>query len=180
MTGTGSDTNPESSDIAKYPVDGRGSYGDPPHKMEEKKSFEEQYIAIIIGALVFLIVVLFAIVMFIIIRHNKSKHNNSRLGTKPVADHVTMNHISAFHPTLTGKMSNGTMYTGLATEEFDDHICNGGEKVLKGYSEPKDSIQGRNLPDLPSSSEMQGTDARITLMYYPFNLSVTFIYSTPF
>ena len=126
--------------------------------MEEKKSFEEQYIGIIIGALVFLIVVLFAIVMFIIIRHNKSKNNSNRLCTKPVSDHVTMNHMSAFHPTLTGKLSNGALYKGLATEEFDDHICNGGEKVLKGYSEPKDSIQGRNLPDLPSSSEMQGRD----------------------
>lgn len=127
--------------------------------MEEKKSFEEQYIGIIIGALVFLIVVLFAIVMFIIIRHNKSKHNN-RLGTKPAVDHVTMNmnHMHAFHPTLGGKVSNGTLYKGLATEEIDDHICNGGEKVLKGYSEPKDSIQGRNLPDLPSSSEMHGKE----------------------
>lgn len=128
-------------------------------KTEEKKSFEEQYIGIIIGALAFLIVVLFAIVLFIIIRHKKRKHNNNRLGMKPVVDHVTMNmnHMSTFHPTLTGKMSNGNMYKGIPADDMDDHhVCNGGDKILKGYSEPKDSIQGRNLPDLPSSSELQG------------------------
>ncbi|KAH3710760.1 hypothetical protein DPMN_070255 [Dreissena polymorpha] len=55
-------------------------------------------------------------------------------------------------------MSNGTMYKGLPNEDMDMlHTCNGADKVLKGYSDPKDSIQGRNLPDLPSSSsELQG------------------------
>ncbi|XP_053381060.1 discoidin domain-containing receptor 2-like isoform X2 [Mercenaria mercenaria] len=110
------------------PVDvGRNDKDDDIHKTEEKKSFEEQYIGIIIGALAFLIVVLFAIVLFIVIRHKKRKHNNNRLGMKPVVDHVTMNmnHINTFHPTLTGKMSNGTMYKGVPVEDMDDHhICN--------------------------------------------------------
>lgn len=75
---------------------------------------------------------------------------------KPVVDHVTMNHVNTFHPTLTGKMSNGSMYKGIPAEDLENHICNGGDKLLKGYSEPKDSIQGRNLPDLPTNSEMQG------------------------
>ncbi|WAR31293.1 DDRA-like protein [Mya arenaria] len=127
------------------------------HKTEEQKPFEEQYIGIIIGALAFLIVVLFAIVMFIVIRHKKRKHNNNRLGMKPVVDHVTINmsNVNALHGKLGGKMSNGSMYKGVPTDELDAHICNGGDKVLKGYSDPKDSIQGRNLPDLPSSSELQ-------------------------
>ena len=149
------------------PVDvGRKDGKNDIHKTEEKKSFEEQYIGIIIGALAFLIVVLFVIVLFIIIRHKKRKHNNNRLGMKPVVDHVTMNmnHVNTFHPTLTGKMSNGTMYKGLPVDDMDEHhICNGGDKILKGYSEPKDLIQGRNLPDLPSSSEMQGRNYVCTL-----------------
>ncbi|XP_060568273.1 discoidin domain-containing receptor 2-like isoform X2 [Ruditapes philippinarum] len=110
------------------PVDvGRKHNENDIHKTEEKKSFEEQYIGIIIGALAFLIVVLFVIVLFIIIRHKKRKHNNNRLGMKPVVDHVTMNmnHVNTFHPTLTGKMSNGTMYKGLPVDDMDEHhICN--------------------------------------------------------
>ena len=133
------------------------------HKTEEKKSFEEQYIGIIIGALAFLIVVLFAIVLFIIIRHKKQKRN-SQLGLKPGVDHVTLN-INGMHMngvragTMNGKVSHGNMYNSVATDEEDlDHICNGGDKILKSsYSEPKDSIQGRNLPDLPSSSQVTGT-----------------------
>ena len=133
-------------------------------KTEEKKSFEEQYIGIIIGALAFLIVVLFAIVMFIVIRHNKQKQNNNRLGMKPIVDHVTLNmsNMPTLHPAVTAKISKGNMYTGVATEDMDTHVCNGGDKILKGYSDPKDSIQGRNLPDLPSSSEGQGIVAMVT------------------
>ena len=132
------------------------------HKTEEKKSFEEQYIGIIIGALAFLIVVLFAIVLFIIIRHKKQKRN-SQLGLKPGVDHVTLNvnsmHMNGVRGTMNGKVSHGNMYNSVATDEEDlDHICNGGDKILKSsYSEPKDSIQGRNLPDLPSSSQTTGT-----------------------
>ncbi|XP_052789202.1 discoidin domain-containing receptor 2-like isoform X2 [Mya arenaria] len=96
------------------------------HKTEEQKPFEEQYIGIIIGALAFLIVVLFAIVMFIVIRHKKRKHNNNRLGMKPVVDHVTINmsNVNALHGKLGGKMSNGSMYKGVPTDELDAHICN--------------------------------------------------------
>lgn len=132
------------------------------HKTEEKKSFEEQYIGIIIGALAFLIVVLFAIVLFIIIRHKKQKRN-SQLGIKPGVDHVTLN-INSMHMhngmrgTMNGKVSHGNMYNSVATDDEDlDHICNGGDKILKSsYSEPKDSIQGRNLPDLPSGLHSTG------------------------
>ena len=81
---------------------------------------------------------------------------------KPGVDHVTLNvnsmHMNGIRGTMNGKISNGNMYNGVATEDVDlDHICNGGDKILKSsYSEPKDSIQGRNLPDLPSSSETTG------------------------
>ena len=148
------------------------------HKTEEKKSFEEQYIGIIIGALAFLIVVLFAIVLFIVIRHKKQKRN-SQLGLKPGVDHVTLN-INGMHMngvrggTMNGKVSHGNMYNSVATDEEDlDHICNGGDKILKSsYSEPKDSIQGRNLPDLPSSSQVTGTSLcrkmySLTVYYTP-------------
>ncbi|XP_052259022.1 discoidin domain-containing receptor 2-like isoform X2 [Dreissena polymorpha] len=100
----------------------------PQHKPEEKKSFEEQYIPIIIAALACLIVVLFAIVCFIVCRHRRRKQNNNRLGMKPVVDHVTMNMNqvnNTFHHTLSGKMSNGTMYKGLPNEDMDMlHTCN--------------------------------------------------------
>ena len=104
--------------------------------------------------------VLFAIVLFIIIRHKKHKHNSQLM--KPGVDHVALNvnsmHMNGIRSSMTGKISNGNMYSGVATEDGDlDHICNGGDKILNAsYSEPKDSIQGRNLPDLPSSSETTG------------------------
>ena len=73
-------------------------------------------------------------------------------------DHVTINmsNVAALHGKLSHKLSNGTMYKNVPTDDFEHHSCNGADKILKGYSDPKDSIQGRNLPDLPSSSEMQG------------------------
>ena len=81
---------------------------------------------------------------------------------KPCVDHVTLNvnsmHMNGMRGTMNGKISNGNMYKGVAVDDDDDldHICNGGDKILKPYSEPKDSIQGRNLPDLPSSSVTTG------------------------
>ncbi|KAL3871566.1 hypothetical protein ACJMK2_039557 [Sinanodonta woodiana] len=127
---------------------------------EEKKSFEDKYIGIIIGTLSALIVLLSLIVLIVILRYRRRKQNNNRRNLKPCVDHVTMN-LNDLQSSINGKILNGNMYNGVPSDDMDSdrEFGNTGDKILKGpYSEPKDSIMGRELPDLPSSSEI--TDSR--------------------
>lgn len=81
-------------------------------------SASEDYISIIIGALAALIVILIIIVIFVIIRH-KRRQSLNRQSLKPVSDTVLNNFQN-----MNGKVSNGNVYNGVATED-DDHQVKG-------------------------------------------------------
>ena len=86
------------------------------------------------------------------------KQNNNRRSLKPVvvADRqiaINMNTIQNGHG---GKISNGNVYNSVATDEHPPGgMCNGNDKLCKvPYCEPKDSIRGRDLPDIPRVSDI--------------------------
>ncbi|KAL5012628.1 hypothetical protein ScPMuIL_011179 [Solemya velum] len=130
---------------------------------EAKKAepIEDDYYGIIIGALAALIVIIVVIIAIILIHHRRQKQNNNRRSLKPVVDrHVTIN-LNDLRGSTNGKVSNGNMYNSVATDEneSDKEMCNGGDKICKGpYQDPKDSIQGRELPDVPPTP--YSTDSR--------------------
>ncbi|XP_046560812.1 discoidin domain-containing receptor 2-like [Haliotis rubra] len=125
-------------------------------KKGETAEFDDGYIGVIIGALAALIVILIIIIAIFIIRHKRRKHNNNRRNLKPVVDrHVTIN-LNDLRGSTNGKISNGNMYNSVATEEgeSDRETYNAADKLGKPvYLEPKDTIQGRELPELPASPE---------------------------
>ena len=86
---------------------------------EQTSAKDEDYISIIIGALAALIVILTIIVVFVIIRH-KRRQNNNRNNLKPAADNVLSINLNNFHGTSNGKVSNGNVYNGVATDE--EHV----------------------------------------------------------
>lgn len=86
----------------------------------ETASKDEDYISIIIGALAALIVILTIIVIFVIVRHKRRQRMN-RQSLKPVSDTVLNINLNNFQNNVNGKVSNGNVYNGVATEE-DDHI----------------------------------------------------------
>ena len=86
---------------------------------EQTSAKDEDYISIIIGALAALIVILTIIVVFVIIRH-KRRQNDNRNHLKPAADNVLAINLNNFHGTSNGKVSNGNVYNGVATDE--EHV----------------------------------------------------------
>ena len=130
---------------------------------EETKALDDQYIAIIIGALAACLVLLLAIVLFVFIRHRRRKFSNSN--EKQMEHPVTLN-LNDLRSLTNGKVSNGNMYNSIATQEEMEQTTPSspphedvmipppaGEtrKVANGdmYREPFDGIQGRKLPELP-------------------------------
>ena len=120
---------------------------------------ENNMIGIIIGTLAALIVILFAgvCIVIVIIRHKRSKQNNNRHCLKPVMDrHIAVNINDVRNQN--GKISNGNMYNSVATDdmESDRELCRNGidHKLCKDpYSDPKDSLEGRQLlPDHSGST----------------------------
>jgi hypothetical protein len=97
---------PKDDDIEKVP--GETAAGD------------EDYISIIIGALAALIVILTIIVIFVIVRHKRRQRLN-RQSLKPVSDTVLNINLNNFQNNVNGKVSNGNVYNGVATED-DDHV----------------------------------------------------------
>ena len=95
---------------------------------EQTSAKDEDYISIIIGALAALIVILTIIVVFVIVRH-KRRQNTNRNNLKPAADNVLAINLNNFHGTSNGKVSNGNVYNGVATEEDQVKELNG--KILK-------------------------------------------------
>ena len=95
---------------------------------EQTSAKDEDYISIIIGALAALIVILTIIVVFVIVRH-KRRQNTNRNNLKPAADNVLAINLNNFHGTSNGKVSNGNVYNGVATEEDNVKELNG--KFLK-------------------------------------------------
>lgn len=91
---------------------------------EQTSAKDEDYISIIIGALAALIVILTIIVVFVIIRH-KRRQNTNRNNLKPAADNVLSINLNNFHGTSNGKVSNGNVYNGVATEEESVKEVNG-------------------------------------------------------
>lgn len=87
-------------------------------------SSSEDYISIIIGALAALIVILIIIVIFVIIRH-KRRQSLNRQSLKPVSDTVLNNFQN-----MNGKVSNGNVYNGVATEEEDHGKSMNGKGML--------------------------------------------------
>ena len=57
--------------------------------------------------------------MFVIVRH-KRRQNTNRNNLKPAADNVLAINLNNFHGTSNGKVSNGNVYNGVATEE--EHV----------------------------------------------------------
>ena len=94
---------------------------------EQTSAKDEDYISIIIGALAALIVILTIIVVFVIVRH-KRRQNTNRNNLKPAADNVLAINLNNFHGTSNGKVSNGNVYNGVATEE--EHVKELNGKVL--------------------------------------------------
>ncbi|XP_052789716.1 discoidin domain-containing receptor 2-like isoform X2 [Mya arenaria] len=83
----------------------------------EKASANEDYISIIIGALAALIVILTIVVIFIIVRY-KRRRNLNRQSLKPVSDTVLNINLNNFQNNMNnGKVSNGNVYNGVATED---------------------------------------------------------------
>ncbi|XP_069120897.1 discoidin domain-containing receptor 2-like isoform X1 [Argopecten irradians] len=170
---TTSSKNVVPSDISDINVDkpeidvGIGRKYDNDHpETKETATMKDDHIGIIIGALGGLLLVFFVVLITFIIRHKRMKQNNNRRSLKPVVDrHIAVN-LSDLQGNTNGKISNGNVYNSVATDDLDvdREICNGSEKLCKSptpscpYSDPKDSIQGRELPDFPSSSE--GADSR--------------------
>lgn len=142
------------------------SHNDLQHKAP--KAMDDSYVGIIIGALAALIIILFIVAVIIVVRHRRSKHNNNQPCQKPVVlgdRHVTINLSDLRGGCTNGKLSHGNMYNSVATDDMDSdrEMCAGSADKLcsKGsgsgnYLEPKDSIQGRKLPDLPPTPDSSG------------------------
>ncbi len=127
---------------------------------EERKSLDDSFIGIIIGALAALILLLFVVVFIIIVRHRRRKYgNNQRIKSNFEPGHVTLNLNDLQPPVANGKVSNGNMYNSVATTEVADlDRENSLRKINNGdvYREPFDCIQTRKLPDLPKTPESTG------------------------
>ena len=126
--------------------------GDDVHKKKEETKTDDGFIGIIIAGLAALIVILVIIIVIFVIRHKRRKNNNNRRSLKPVVDHHAIN-LNDLCGTSNGKVSNGNMYNCVATDEMDSEkeIVGDGKLSKPAYLEPKDTIQGRDLPDLPPS-----------------------------
>lgn len=142
------------------------THGGQQHKAP--KVMDDSYVGIIIGALAALIIILFIVAVIIVVRHRQCKHNNNRPCQKPVVlgdRHVTINLSDLRGSCTNGKLSHGNMYNSVATDDMDSdrELCAGSADKLcskssgsGNYLEPKDSIQGRKLPDLPPTPDSSG------------------------
>ncbi|XP_052222204.1 LOW QUALITY PROTEIN: discoidin domain-containing receptor 2-like [Dreissena polymorpha] len=132
------DVNVESSDIGLFHGDANTSRDDGSVTSKtagEKASATEDYVSIIIGALAALIVILTIVVIFVVIRYRR-RRNQNRQSLKPVSDTVLNINLNNFQNNITnGKVSNGNVYNGVATEE-DEHVKDVNGKALPPMTSP--------------------------------------------
>ena len=136
---------------------------------KEKKSLDDEYIGIIIGALAALIMLLFIVVVIIIIRHRRRKYGPTNQRMKSFEPrHVTLNLNDLRPPVVNGKVVNGNMYNSVATSDMESDKENSLRKINNGdlYHEPFDGIQTRKLPELPKTPESTGNHSNPCLHAY--------------
>ena len=128
----------------------------------EKKSLDEEYIGIIIGALAALILLLFLVIVVIIIRQRRRKFNNNHQTLKTSIEpprHITLDlndlQNNGGGLTLNGKMTssthNGNLYNTVANSDGESEL--GTLKLYAGHTaiivNPFDELQQRKLPEPP-------------------------------
>ncbi len=126
----------------------------------EKKSLDDQYIGIIIGALSALILLLFIVIVIIIIRQRRRKYNNNHRVMKIIeSKHVTLDLNDLQNNTLNGKLSNGNMYNFVATSDGESDREGASVKIENHdlYNGGNSHYQQRALPDLPHRTPDSGS-----------------------
>ena len=131
----------------------------------------DEYIGIIIGALVTLILLLGAVAVVIFMRRRRSKYSNNHRVMKCIEPprHIAVN-LNSLHNgnngvPVNGKVINGNMYNFMATSDVDsDQTCCGGiSNAVEFYKEPHS--RGRQLPELPKTPDSSGTSITIDLVF---------------
>lgn len=126
---------------------------------EKKKSLDEEYIGIIIGALAALIILLFVVIVIIIIRQRRRKFNNNHQTLKSSIDprHITLdlNDLQTNGPN--GKFPHGNPYNTVATASDGESDAGGTYKLQSNlFVNPLDELQQRQLPELPVMNTGRG------------------------
>ena len=131
----------------------------------------EQFIGIIVGTLVALILLMFVVVAVVAIRTRRRRkyNNNAHKPADPRLASLDLNHLHVgYSPASTtgvaAKVNNGNVYNGIAASDGEsDHegttrCCVTLDGATGDYYQkpPFDGIQKRRLPELPRTPESSG------------------------
>ena len=88
----------------------------------EKAASNDEYVSILIGALAALIFILTLVVVFVIIRYKRQvkRRQGNNTALKPLSDTVLNINLNNYQNNVNGKVSNGNVYNGVATDD-DEH-----------------------------------------------------------
>lgn len=128
----------------------------------KEKKLNDEYVGIIIGALLVVAVILMTVILLLLMRHRRQKYTNGHQVMKCIEPRhvaVTMNSLRHSRATLSnGKINNGNIYDFVATSDVDSDqarsCCGGITNMVEFYPEVSEQIC--HLSELPRTSDSSG------------------------